>query len=266
MKSIYEKIAEAGQENIAFCTIINTKGSTPRKVGAKMIVYENGKIFGTIGGGELEKDVIKNALNVINECTPKMYKHDLLHQHNMCCGGTVEIFIEPIMKKKRLYIFGAGHTGQALATYASNLGFMVVLIDSRKEYIDECILPDVSKLNLPYQQALQALPFDENTMICIMTHSHPIDRDILLYCLKKPYIYLGMIGSRRKVEMTKKMFLENLGIFPEELERVDMPMGIDIGAEGPEEIALSIMAKLISVKNNKQSNQEEKNIESKLQY
>ena len=102
MKSVYEKISEAQNENVALCTIVNTKGSTPRKVGAKMIVYENGSIFGTIGGGELERSVIKNATGVMKEKTPKLFRHDLLHQHNMCCGGTVEIYIEPIMEKKKL--------------------------------------------------------------------------------------------------------------------------------------------------------------------
>ncbi len=253
MKHIYEKISEVQNENIALCTIVNTKGSTPRKVGAKMIVYEDGSIFGTIGGGELERSVIKNAREMMKEKTPKLFRHDLLHQHNMCCGGTVEIYIEPIMKKKKLYIFGAGHTGQSLAKYASDFDFVVVLIDSRKEYIEACRVAEVYKMHLPYQQALETLPFDENTFVCIMTHSHPIDRDILAFCLKKPHAYLGMIGSQRKVEVTKKMFIEGLSISSQEMEKVDMPMGIDIGAEGPDEIALSVLAKLINLKNKKQA-------------
>lgn len=252
MKSVYEKIAEGKDKNIALCTIVNTRGSTPRKVGAKMIVYDNGSIFGTIGGGELERSVIKNAMGVMEEGVPKCFRHDLLHQHNMCCGGTVEIYIEPIMKKKKLYIFGAGHTGQSLAKYATDFDFVVVLIDSRKEYIEACRVAEVYKMHLPYQQALETLPFDENTFICIMTHNHAIDRDILCFCLKKPHSYLGMIGSRRKVEITKKMFMEGLAISSEEMEEIDMPMGIDIGAEGPDEIALSILAKLIDLKNKKQ--------------
>lgn len=249
MKNIYEKISEVQNENIALCTIVNTKGSTPRKVGAKMIVYADESIFGTIGGGEFERSVIKNAMGVMKEKNPKLFRHDLLHQHNMCCGGTVEIYIEPIMKKKKLYIFGAGHTGQSLAKYASDFDFVVVLIDNRKEYIEACRVAEVYKMHLPYQQALETLPFDESTFICIMTYSHPIDRDILGFCLKKPRAYLGMIGSQRKVEITKKMFIENLAISSEEMERIDMPMGIDIRAEGPEEIALSILSKMVSVKN-----------------
>lgn len=251
MKNIYEKIAEAHRENksIAVCTLVNTKGSTPRKVGAKMIVYKDGSIFGTIGGGELERCVIKNALAVIKEGQAKFYRHDLLHQHNMCCGGTMDIYIEPVMEKDKLYVFGAGHTGQALVKYASDLDFEVFLIDERKAYINECRVENVNKLSISYEHALQLLPFDERTFVCIMTHSHPFDRDILASCLGKPHAYLGMIGSRRKVEMTKKMFMEALCISPGELEKVDMPMGIDIGAEGPNEIALSIIAKLIAERN-----------------
>ncbi|TAL56866.1 MAG: XdhC family protein [Bacteroidetes bacterium] len=252
MKNIYEKIIEIqkGGQNAVVCTIVNTKGSTPRKTGAKMIVYANGQIFGTIGGGELEKAVINNALERIKENEPKIFRHDLLHQHGMCCGGTVDIFVEPVMKKRKLYIFGAGHTGKALAKFSVDLDFETVLIDDRKEYLEDFNIAGVNKMRLPFAEALQLLPFDEQTYICIMTYSHPVDRNILACCLKKPFAYLGMIGSKRKVEMTKKMFSDGLNISEQDLEKVDMPMGIDIKAEGPDEIALSILAKLIAVKNN----------------
>jgi len=251
VKTIFDKIVELEKENkaAALCTIINTKGSTPRKVGAKMIVYVDGKIFGTIGGGELEKSVIKQALEIIKTKHPQIFRHDLLHQHNMCCGGTVELFIEPIMKKNKLYIFGAGHVGKALSHYAKDFEFEVVMIDDRKEYLDEVKEEGINKMNLGYKQALQLLPFDQQTYICIVTYSHPIDREILAYCIKKPHAYLGMIGSVRKIAMTKKMFSEGLEMTEEELDEVDMPMGLNIHAETPEEIAISILSKLIEVKN-----------------
>ena len=228
--------------------IVNTKGSTPRVKGAKMLVYPNGDIFGSIGGGELEKAVIADALKSLKTGRADLFRHDLLHQHNMCCGGSVDIFIEPVMEKNKLYIFGAGHTGHALARHALSLDFEVVLIDDRKEYLDQIQLEGINKLHLHYEQALPLLPMDEQTYICIMTYSHPYDRDILSYCIKKPVAYLGMIGSQRKVEMTKKMFAD-AGVGSEtELEKVDMPMGIDIAAETPDEIAISILAKMISVR------------------
>lgn len=247
---MYQKILDAQKDNLrlALCVIVKTKGSTPRQEGAKMLVYPNGDIFGSIGGGELEKNVILNALKSLKTGKAELFKHDLLHQHNMCCGGSVEIFIEPIMEKNKLYIFGAGHTGHALARHAMSLDFEVVLIDDRMEYLDEINIEGVNKLNLLYSDALPLLPMDERTFICIMTYSHPYDRDILSYCLKKKFAYLGMIGSQRKVEMTKKMCVDAGVGTTEELEKVDMPMGIDIAAETPDEIAISILAKMIAVR------------------
>lgn len=251
MKSIYDEIRRAteSERKAALCIVTSVKGSTPRKQGAKMIVYENAEIFGTIGGGDLEKKVIDNALEIIKSHVPAVFKHDLLHQHGMCCGGTVEIYIEPIMNKKKLYIFGSGHTGQALAKFAVNFEFDIFVIDERKEYLDALELDGINKMNLEHNRALQALPFDNDVYIVIVTHSHQIDRDILAYCIKKPYAYLGMIGSERKVKVTRKMFIDgNIGTF-EELEKVHMPIGMDISAETPEEIAISILGELIKVKN-----------------
>ncbi len=243
------KLAFDGDKKAAYCLIVETKGSTPRKVGAKMIVYEDGSIYDTIGGGNLEKKVIENAIEQIKKNEPGLFKHDLLHQHSMCCGGTVTIYIEPIMKKKRLYIFGAGHTGVALADFASSMDFEIFMIDDRKEYLDQVTNQEVNKLHASYSEVLTALPFDENTYAVILTYEHSIDRDILSYCIGQPHAYLGMIGSNRKVKLTKKMFLEGGIATEEQLENIDMPMGVDIEAEGPKEIAISILAKLIQVKN-----------------
>ena len=246
------KLSRAGQE-FAVCTIVHTKGSSPRKTGAKMIVLADGKISGTIGGGELEKRVIADAVEVLQKKSPQLFRYDLLHQLNMCCGGSVDVFIEPVMKKKRLYIFGAGHVGQALAEYATDFEFEVFLVDERKEMFAGMTNDSVNKMNLSAKQALPALPFDEETYVCIMTYDHTLDRDILSFCIGKPFAYLGMIGSRRKTEVTKKMFRE-AGIASEEkLALVDMPMGVDIGAEGPREIAISILARLIETRNRKKS-------------
>jgi len=248
LKSILKTSSE-NNRNAAYCVIVQTKGSTPRKVGAKMIVYEDGSINGSIGGGNLEKKVIENAIQQIKDQEAKLFKHDLLHQHNMCCGGTVEIYIEPIKKMNRLYIFGAGHTGNALSIIANTLDFEVYVIDDRKQYLDEIKSKEINKLNLNYDKMLPSLPFDESTYIVIMTYEHTHDRDILAYCIKQANAYIGMIGSKRKIELTKKMFLDGKIATEKELEKVDMPMGINIHAEGPEEIAISILAKLIAIKN-----------------
>ncbi|MCP4978242.1 MAG: XdhC/CoxF family protein [Maribacter sp.] len=144
-----------------------------------MIVYEDGSIIGSIGGGNLEKKVIENALQQIKKKKPKLFKHDLLHQHNMCCGGSVEIYIEPIIKMNKLYIFGAGHSGSALVNFAENMNFDIYIFDDRKEYIDDIKIEGINKLNLDYQKVLPSLPFDKNTYAVIMTYEHSYDRDIL---------------------------------------------------------------------------------------
>lgn len=251
MNDFFEKITAARKNNeeLALCIVTNTKGSTPRAVGAKMLVYPNGKIYGTIGGGRVEKKVIEDALNILKVKRPSTFHYDLLKELQMCCGGSMDLYIEPVLKKNKLYIFGAGHTGFALAKRALEFDFETTIIDDRKDYLDEINLDKVSKIYGKYKETLEQLPFDTNTYITIMTYSHPVDREILSFCIQKPHAYIGMIGSRRKVEVTKRLFEEEgIGTI-EDLEDIDMPMGIDIGAEGPDEISVSILAKLLSVKN-----------------
>jgi xanthine dehydrogenase accessory factor len=240
--------ARQRDEAVALCLVVQVHGSTPRAAGAKMLVFADGRVEGTIGGGELEKQVITDALRSLETRRPHFRRHDLLHQHNMCCGGSVDLYIEPIMPKERLYIFGAGHTGHALARHAVSLDFDVYVIDDRKEYLDQIRIPDVNKLHADFNAVLPSLPFDVHTYIAIMTYSHPIDRDLLSYCVKQPFAYLGMIGSERKVEMTRKLFAEGRIASPELLDRVDMPMGLAIGAETPDEIAVSVLGKLVAVR------------------
>ncbi|MCC7301317.1 MAG: XdhC family protein [Bacteroidia bacterium] len=250
MNDLSAELQKAGTDprESVLCIIVGKKGSTPRKVGAKMIVFEDGSIRGTIGGGALEEHVIREAIEVIRNGESRTSRHDLLHQHGMCCGGTVDVYMEPVQKPLRLYIFGAGHTGKALAHLAVRSGFDVYLADNRFDYLHAVEEPGVNKMNIFYDHTLASLPSDERTYVCIMTHDHTSDREILFQFLKKKTAWLGMIGSRRKCEVTRKMFLE-AGISEVQLNRVEMPVGISIGAEGPEEIAVSVIARLIEVKN-----------------
>ena len=171
-----------------------------------MIVYGDGKIDGTIGGGQLEATVISQALEVLKTNRPQTFQHALVHDHGMCCGGSLEIFIEPIITMKKLYIFGAGHIGKALARFANELNFKVTLIDERPEAFDHPALADIQKLNKTHRVVFDELTFDENTFVAVVTHDHSIDREIVAYCAKQPNAYLGMIGSLRKVELAKKTF------------------------------------------------------------
>jgi xanthine dehydrogenase accessory factor len=248
---VLKKIEEerSGNCEFAMCIVTGTKGSTPRAKGAKMLVYPGGKIYGTIGGGRVEKKVIEDALAALKLKNITVVHYDLLKELGMCCGGSMDIYIEPVLKKNKLYIFGAGHTGHTLAKRAIDFDFDVTVIDDRPEYINEVNAGGIKKINGSYKDILPLLPFDEHTYITIMTYSHPADREILSLCINKPHAYLGMIGSHRKVEVTKRLFEEENAGTVEELETVDMPMGLNIGAEGPDEISISILAKLIAVKN-----------------
>lgn len=251
MNFIYQRITEILESNhkTALCIIVSTKGSTPLKAGAKMIVYEDGSICGTIGGGPLEKLTIENALEVIRDKKSKLIKHDLNAQLRMCCGGVVEIFIEPIMQKKKLFVFGAGHVGKAIVRHASDLDFDITVIDPRKEIFNDWSITGYNKVVGSFAKVLPGLPYDQNTFIIITTFDHATDREVLAFCMKKPHCYIGMIGSKNKVARTHEMFISEKIATKKELEKVDMPVGLDIHAESADEIAISIVAKLIMEKN-----------------
>lgn len=236
-------------KNCALCTVISSSGSTPLKAGAKMIVSENGEIYGTIGGGDLEKSVIQNAIQIIQQKRPELFTHNLLQQHGMCCGGKLNIFIDFIRRPEKLYIFGAGHVGRALAQIATTLPFDIYLVDDRKQEMDKLLNAGVNKIPLCYKEILPSLPFGEGTYVAIITRDHAMDREILSCCIHKNLSYLGMIGSKRKIEITKKMFLSGGICTEEEFQRIDSPMGIHIEAQSPEEIAVSILARIIQHKN-----------------
>lgn len=251
MSGLWSKLKEIEDSPIqaALCTLVHTSGSTPGKTGAKMIVFDSQGIYGTIGGGSLEMKVIEQAREVIKTRTPAVYKHKLLSELGMCCGGTVEIFIEPVINKMKLYIFGAGHIGKSLAKFAHELDFNVSLIDNRYEAFDDIRNAEWTNIECPHTDAIRKLVFNENTFVVILTHNHAFDREILALTSQKPHAYLGMIGSLRKVEIAKKNLLAASLVNELELKEIDMPMGIDINAVTPSEIAISILAKLIDKRN-----------------
>jgi len=241
------KCVESGDE-AAICTIVKTTGSTPRKVGAKMLVYGDGSIYNTIGGGTLEMKVIKDALNIITKGRPQSFTHALVQDHGMCCGGTVEVFIEPLVKTKKLYIFGAGHIGKALANFAQELSFEVTVFDERREAFRSWKPNNVSIILGKHRSSISKVNFDGDTFIAVVTHKHSYDREIVALCADKPHAYLGMIGSDRKVAMAKKVFKNTGSPTKKQMDQIDWPMGLDIKVETPEEIAISILGKIIDVR------------------
>lgn len=244
----------AKHKEIALCIIVGTKGSTPRKAGSKMLVAANGNILGSVGGGKLEMLVIEQAKQQITEGKPTCVF--ISSEKNVETGSTdgVEIYIEPIGKRASLYIFGAGHVGRALAFFASKAGFRVTLLDFRTLNQSEIEGSGCKLIQGDYFQTLETLDFGDTSYIAIMTPSHEDDFQLLKLLGKKKFAYLGMIGSTRKVSKARTMLVESGHFTPEEFNRFDAPMGIPMKAETPEEIAISILAKLIDIKNRQRTN------------
>ena len=214
-----------------------------------MLVYENGSISGTIGGGALEKIVIEQALEQMFSTEGVIVKHNLVNELAMCCGGSVDLFLEPIMNRFKLYIFGAGHIGKSLTKFASDLDFNITLIDERIDAFDSMKDLEFEAVQKHHIQAIDELSFDSNTCVVILTHDHAHDREILALTSKKKHAYIGMVGSARKVEIAKKALLANNLMNLAELEQINMPIGTEIKTVTPEEIAISILAKLIDARN-----------------
>ena len=247
---IYEEIVSLRKAGVGcvIVTITEAKGSVPRGAGAKMLVKPDGSIIGTVGGGAVEKRLIEEALAALKAGESKSVHFDLGRELAMSCGGEVTAFVEPLISMPQLLIFGAGHIGSVLTHLGKMLGFRTVICDNRPDFGNHERLPDADMIHLqPYDKTLQNLHFDENTFIVIVTHQHAYDQEILEYCIHQPFAYLGMIGSKTKI---KKAFdlLRNQGIDEKQISKIHAPIGLDIGAGTPEEIALAIAAELVAVR------------------
>lgn len=234
----------------ALCIVTSNSGSVPGKVGAKMIVFSDGSIEGTVGGGSVEKRTIEEALAIMVARVPQLKTYDLQTDLGMACGGSVSIYIEPLSKPSKLYIFGAGHIGKIVARLASEIEFETTLIDWRTDLFDTAEATRYRQFIKPYLEAIDEILFDSDSYIVIVTPGHIMDEEVLAAVGKKESAYLGLIGSKRKIEALKKRFLAEDLLTAEELDRVDMPIGIKFNAITPAEIAISILAKLIDTRNN----------------
>lgn len=233
-----------------FCVVVDTSGSTPRKAGSKMIVFEDKSIIGTVGGGNVEFQVIEEAMKLIGKSNPVKKSYKLFEDLKMQCGGSVEIYLEPINPTCDLVIFGAGHIGKALCRYAADFGFSPVVVDNRKEELDNYCFQKCRLINEDYLKSVDLVNFTSNTFVVIVTPKHIHDEEILKAVCQKKHAYIGLIGSKRKVAVIRQNILAEKIISEKELDAVNMPIGVDIASETPEEIAISILAKLIDVKNN----------------
>ncbi len=251
---IYEHIVQLRQQGRrgAVATIVNVRGSIPSFETAKMLVRDDGSIMGTVGGGCVEAEVWQAAREVMESEKPRTLTFNLnqnpKYDTGLVCGGTLDIFIEPVLPPASLYIFGAGHVALSLYRTANNAGFDVSIIDDRESYANRERFPDAKEVIAEdYNTAMSRLTLNETSYLVIVTRGHRDDMRVLRWAVQTQARYIGMIGSKRKTitifrELVKEGLPENL------FERVHAPVGLDIGAITPEEIAVAITAELIAVR------------------
>lgn len=241
------KARESGQP-LALATIVKARGSVPRHAGSKMLIYADGQLSGTIGGGEMEARVRDEALAALKDGHPRLIPYSLVDPERGdpgVCGGEVEIYVEPYRSPASVLVIGCGHVGQAVAHLASWLGFQVAVHDDRSELVTQALIPDAD-FYLPgtIEEALSVFEVTDNTYVVVVTRNVLIDRQLLPQLLATPAPYIGVIGSRRRWTETKRLLRED-GLSEDEIDRFHSPIGLELNAETPREIALSIMGEII---------------------
>jgi xanthine dehydrogenase accessory factor len=256
-QEVFAAVADALErgESAALVTIVSTTGSTPQRIGAKMLVFADGRIVGTIGGGCYENDAFWKARDAIAQRKPLLVHYELsddfAQETGLICGGQMDVYIEPIEPSPELYIIGAGHVGFHLARIAQEVGFRVHVADDREKFANAERFPHAAEIvvdDIPSWIARVSLP--PHAYAVIVTRGHTNDLEALRALAPRELRYLGLIGSRAKVARIYDALTADR--MPAELlERVHAPVGLDIGAVTPQEIAVSILAELIAVKHGK---------------
>ena len=250
MREIYEEMLSMLREGKpgVLVTVTAVKGSVPRHAGSKMIVRGDGSIFGTVGGGKVEADIISAAVELLGTREPVKREYLLTEEEDILCGGKMQVLLEPFGILEQAFVFGAGHVGRALAPLLKQAGFRLVVVDDRPEFANPERFPDADELKAgPFGEMLRSLRFTENTYIVVVTHGHRHDEEVIEYCLRQPFRYLGMIGSRKKTKTILRRLREK-GFSDGEIRRIHSPIGLNIGAETPFEIGISILAEIIAVR------------------
>jgi xanthine dehydrogenase accessory factor len=243
--------AQNDGEPVVLATVVRARGSVPRHAGTKMLVYSDGRISGTIGGGEMEARVIEEALAALEDRRTRIVPYALVDPKEGdpgVCGGEVEIYLEPYMPPPTIFVIGCGHVGRAVAALAHWLGYRVAVHDDREELATPEQIPDAD-VYLPgtLEEALAEFRITANTFVVAVTRNVLVDREIIPLLVKSPAPYIGVMGSKRRWAHTRKLLLED-GLTEEELARCHSPLGLELNAESPEEIAVSIMAEIIMLR------------------
>jgi xanthine dehydrogenase accessory factor len=252
--SIFDSLRELGRrgEAAALCTVIRTRGSVPRHAGSKMLVRRDGGIEGTIGGGEMEARVIADALSVLASGLPRLVSYALVDPRTGdpgVCGGEVEVFVEAIRPCPTILVIGGGHVGKAIVHLAAWLGFRAVVSDERPEFCTPEAVPGADEyLPMSIEALCRRFTFTDDTYIVMPTRGVGVDVDGVPMLLDMPHAYLGVIGSRRRWA-TAVQQLQEKGVPRDKLERVHAPMGLELNAETPEEIAMSVLAEILMLRN-----------------
>jgi xanthine dehydrogenase accessory factor len=254
MMDIYQSIAELEKDGKsgAVCTIVQSQGSTPRHVGSKMLVYPDGHFTGTVGGGEVESRVIQEALEALKDGKPRLLSYNMVDPKRGdpgICGGQLEVFVEPIQPQPVVVVIGGGHVGRAVAHLARWLGFRVALSDDRPEFCTPEANPDAQDFYpVPMAELPSVMAINPQTFLVLTTRGAPVDIAGLPALLKVDAGYLGIIGSKRRWLTTKSALLDQ-GIPEDVIARIHAPVGLELNAETPEEIAVSILAEIILLRN-----------------
>lgn len=249
-RTVYEALLQAktNGEQVALATVVSVQGSVPRHAGSKMLVRHDGSIVGTVGGGAMESLVVKEALAAINDGQTRMPSYrlnDLANGDPGICGGTVQVFIEPVGSAPMLLVIGGGHVGKALAQLGLWAGWRVVLSDDRVAYCNpEYVAGLAGYVVCKPSEISQHVTINEQTYIAAVTRGLPVDIDLIPALLATKAAYIGLIGSRRRWALTMKALREERGLMDANLQRVYAPIGLELNAETPQEIAVSILAQI----------------------
>ncbi len=253
---VYEELVDLRRrgQKCALATIVQARGSIPSYESAKLLVREDGSMLGTVGGGCLEAEVFNAAREAIRTEQPRHLSfnlgQDAAYDNGLICGGQLEIFVEPIIPQPRVYVFGAGHISKSLSKVCALAGFATVVVDDRESFANRERFPEADEIFAEeYEELFGKLAITESSYLIIVTRGHRDDLRVLRWAITTPARYIAMIGSKRKV-MRLFQELEAEGVSRQAFQRVHAPMGLDIGALTPEEIAVSVAAQMIAVRRN----------------
>ncbi len=258
MTETYEKLLEAKKEGkaVCYCVVIETKGSVPRRAGSKMLVYADGSTDGSVGGGAVESQTVEMALKALKDGKPQVLHYTLNPQEEGSlgvCGGDVSVYIEPQTTQPVLLILGAGHVGKSVAKFAQMLDFRVIVSDDRAELCTSEEIPGkVEFLPVLMQEIPEHLEINERVYIVGVSRGSDVDVAGLPSILEHKPAYIGLIGSKKRWASTRDA-LKELGVSEERLSWIKSPIGLDIKGETPDEIAISILAEVIQVRNSQKA-------------